>query len=121
VATAGSGRGGLVLLAGEAGVGKTRLATEVLNRSGLLTLRVAASLTTASAYGPLVATLAVPTIWDPRADLCQGWSSVKCENVPESAPPELLPVPSRGGRDQRIVPVVSEGLGSTLTECLPSG
>src|SRR6185436_2526333 len=57
MAAAAQGRGGLVLLAGEAGVGKTRLATEALNQSGLFALRVASSPTTASAYGPLVAAL----------------------------------------------------------------
>ena len=57
MSAAARGQGGLVLLAGEAGVGKTCLATEVLNQCGLFSLRVASTPTTASAYGPLVAAL----------------------------------------------------------------
>jgi DNA-binding NarL/FixJ family response regulator len=57
MAAAASGRGGLLLLAGEAGGGKTRLANEALNQCGLFSLRIASSPTTASAYGPLVAAL----------------------------------------------------------------
>lgn len=47
----------LLLLAGEAGVGKTRLAEEVLAESGLRTLRGAATLEAPLPYGPLVAAL----------------------------------------------------------------
>ncbi|HLZ31764.1 MAG TPA: AAA family ATPase [Chloroflexota bacterium] len=57
IAAAASGRGGLVLLAGEAGVGKTRLATEALDQSGVFTLRVTTSPTLTSAYGPLITAL----------------------------------------------------------------
>jgi predicted ATPase len=51
------GRGGLILLAGEAGVGKTRVANAVLERSGLRVLKVPASPATVSAYGPIVGAL----------------------------------------------------------------
>src|SRR5436305_7156770 len=51
------GRGRLVLLAGEAGVGKTRLAAQVLERSGLFTLTVTAGPATAAPFGPLVGAL----------------------------------------------------------------
>jgi DNA-binding NarL/FixJ family response regulator len=57
LSAAARGVGGLVLLAGEAGVGKTRLATEALDQSGLFTLRVTTTPTPASAYAPLVAAL----------------------------------------------------------------
>ena len=49
---AASGSGGLVLLAGEAGVGKTRLATDALDRSGLFTLAWRANPTTGSSIRP---------------------------------------------------------------------
>src|SRR5579864_9284145 len=57
LADTASGRGGLVLLAGEAGIGKTRLATDVLRESGLFTLTVTAGPATAAPFGPLVAAL----------------------------------------------------------------
>jgi DNA-binding NarL/FixJ family response regulator len=51
-----SGKGGLVLIAGEAGVGKTRLADEALARSELFVLRGSAS-PEGTPYGPIVAVL----------------------------------------------------------------
>jgi DNA-binding NarL/FixJ family response regulator len=51
------GRGGIILLAGEAGVGKTRLATECLARSGLLTLAGPTSEQATPPYGPVSAAL----------------------------------------------------------------
>jgi hypothetical protein len=51
------GKGSLVLLAGEAGMGKTRLAEACLGRSGLPVFRGEASETATSAYGPIVAVL----------------------------------------------------------------
>jgi ATP/maltotriose-dependent transcriptional regulator MalT len=51
-----AGQGALVLLAGEAGVGKTRLAEEVLAASGAAFLRGSCR-PSAPAYGPLVAAL----------------------------------------------------------------
>jgi DNA-binding NarL/FixJ family response regulator len=51
-----SGKGGLVLIAGEAGVGKTRLADEVLARSELLVLRGSAP-PEGTPYGPIVGVL----------------------------------------------------------------
>jgi hypothetical protein len=53
-----AGHGGLLLLAGDAGVGKTRLATSALLRSGLEVLHAGAQSAAASvAYGPVVAAL----------------------------------------------------------------
>jgi DNA-binding CsgD family transcriptional regulator len=51
------GQGGVVLLAGEAGVGKTRLAQETLGPSGLLLLTGSASEQATPAYGPIRAVL----------------------------------------------------------------
>ncbi len=51
------GHGGLLLLAGEAGVGKTRVAIDALTRSELLVLRVTIGPATASAFGPIIAAL----------------------------------------------------------------
>jgi DNA-binding CsgD family transcriptional regulator len=57
LAAAVAGRGGLVLLAGEAGVGKTCLAEHVLNGSGLRVVRGGATEQTAAPYGPIVRAL----------------------------------------------------------------
>ena len=52
-----AGRGAFVLLAGEAGMGKTRLAEEVAAASAALTLRGAASPSAALPYGPMLGAL----------------------------------------------------------------
>lgn len=57
VANTISGRGELVLLAGEASVGKTRLVTDVLGGHDVIVLGVTASPATLSPFGPLVAAL----------------------------------------------------------------
>jgi DNA-binding CsgD family transcriptional regulator len=57
LAEAAEGRGGFLLLAGEAGVGKTRLAREALATSGLLTLEASTAPEDTSPYGPLIASL----------------------------------------------------------------
>jgi DNA-binding CsgD family transcriptional regulator len=54
---AAEGRGGLLLLAGEAGVGKTRLVREAFVTCGLLTLEASAAPEHTTPYGPLVAAL----------------------------------------------------------------
>jgi len=51
------GHGELVLLAGEAGVGKTHLATEALAHSGVLVLHGSASQDATPPYGPIIAAL----------------------------------------------------------------
>ena len=52
-----SGRGGIVLLAGEAGVGKTRLLEACLSRSGLLAIRGQTNEIATPPYGPIAAAL----------------------------------------------------------------
>jgi len=61
------GGGSLVLLAGEAGVGKTRLAAEIAQESGLGVLWGLASHGAAAPYGPLVAALRAGLRVDPEA------------------------------------------------------
>ena len=63
-----AGRGGLVLLAGEAGQGKTRLAGEVARRcADALVLSGAASHSGSIPYGPVVAALRSRLRSDPGA------------------------------------------------------
>ena len=73
VERAGEGQGSLVLLAGEAGVGKTALAREVLGGSPLATLEGAGLQGSAPAYWPLAT--ALPELGDvsglDRAALCE--------------------------------------------------
>ena len=57
VAAALAGQGALVLLAGEAGIGKTRLAEEVAAASDALALRGAASPSATLPYGPVLGAL----------------------------------------------------------------
>jgi hypothetical protein len=57
LAETASGHGGLMLLGGEAGVGKTSLAASVLHESHLLVLGVTAGAVTAAPFGPVVAAL----------------------------------------------------------------
>jgi predicted ATPase/DNA-binding NarL/FixJ family response regulator len=52
-----AGEGGLILLAGEAGIGKTRLLETCLARSGLLVLKGETSETATPPYGPIVTAL----------------------------------------------------------------
>src|SRR3954470_4384435 len=54
---AADGRGGLVLVAGEAGVGKTRLLEECLRRRGMIVLKGLAAERATPPYGPLVGAL----------------------------------------------------------------
>ena len=57
IAAAGSGEGGVILVGGEAGVGKTRLIRAVLTASGLRILAGSAGPGGTSSYGPIVSAL----------------------------------------------------------------
>ncbi len=57
VASAEAGEGGLLLLAGEAGVGKTRLAEDAISAGGVEALRGIASQRGAAPYAPIIAVL----------------------------------------------------------------
>jgi predicted ATPase len=57
-----AGRGSLVLVAGEAGVGKTTLARRVLAGSGLEVLEGFGAQGGAAAFGPIVAVLLLPEL-----------------------------------------------------------
>src|SRR5687767_8691323 len=61
------GSGSLVLLSGEAGVGKTRLAADAAQRSGALVLAGASSHAGAAPYGAVVAALRSRLRSDPGA------------------------------------------------------
>ena len=60
------GRGGLVLVAGEAGVGKTRLTQEALQRCTLRVLSSAAGPANGVSFGPIIGTLRALLRQDPR-------------------------------------------------------
>ncbi|MDX6474571.1 MAG: hypothetical protein QOH95_82, partial [Gaiellaceae bacterium] len=62
---AGNGSGGLVLVAGEAGVGKTRLAHEAATASGAMVLAGGARPEGTAAYGPIVEALRAGLRLDP--------------------------------------------------------
>jgi len=71
LARALAGDGGLLLVAGEAGVGKTRLIDDLASTGGAALLRGAAHHDTTPAYGPIVAALRSHLRADPAAlDAC---------------------------------------------------
>lgn len=67
VQRAGAGRGSLLLLSGEAGVGKSRLAAEVLTAAGTIGLHGAATSGVTAPYAPIVAALRSRLRSDPGA------------------------------------------------------
>ena len=86
VSDALAGRGALVLLAGEAGVGKTHLAEAALHGAPLL--RGAAQPPGAAAYGPVVAALRWRLRGDPAAlDACGPLRAHLAMLLPELGPP----------------------------------
>ena len=94
IADVSRGGGDLILLAGEAGVGKTRLAQETLARSDLLVIGGASVQGATEPYGPITAALRAYLRIDPDG----------LANCGPLAPylalllPELGPVPSGGDR-----------------------
>ena len=89
-------KGKLVLVAGEAGMGKTRLVEECLKQSRLLMLKTAISETATPSYGPIVAVLRQWLRVSKTADFAQ------CESLtPYLATllPELGPVPAKSDQN----------------------
>jgi len=70
VEEARDGRGGFVLLAGEAGVGKSRLAVEALSNRGAMFVEVTCAEDATAPYGPIVAVLRAAL--RERADFVEG-------------------------------------------------
>jgi DNA-binding CsgD family transcriptional regulator len=86
------GDGGLVLLAGEAGVGKTRLAVEALSAGGARVLFVEALPTAVTPYGPLVAALRDFRRHEPDGlEKCGPLLRHLALLMPELGPPERRP------------------------------
>ena len=85
------GKGGLLLLAGEAGMGKTCLAEACLGRSDLAVFRGEASETATAAYGPIVTVLRAYLRANPTGDFSG------CGSLADFLPlllPELGPAPA---------------------------
>lgn len=94
LAAATEGRGGFLLLAGEAGVGKTRLAKEALTASDVFTLEAPATPEPKLPYGPLVVALrAYLRVVPDGLDDCGPLSRHLALLLPELGPP-----PERGDR-----------------------
>src|SRR6476660_748922 len=82
------GRGGVVLIGGEAGVGKTRLAGEACAAAGVLVLNGEASEQVALPYAPIVAALRAYLRHDPHGlDDCGPLTPYLSLLVPELGPP----------------------------------
>jgi class 3 adenylate cyclase/DNA-binding CsgD family transcriptional regulator len=95
LARSASGRGGLLVLAGEAGVGKTRLAEEAIATSGLVALRGTASQRGTTPYAPLVAALREFLRRDPTGLADTGSIGAYLGTLL----PELGPPPDPGNRE----------------------
>lgn len=102
VQRAGAGHGSLWLLAGEAGVGKTRLCEEVTASSGLAVLRGAAVERGTAPYGPLVLALRDHLRRDPDALADAGPLSPHLGAVL----PELGPPPDNSDRESLLAAVI---------------
>ena len=88
IAAAAAGAGGMILVSGEAGVGKTRVIHAVLTASGLRVLAGSASPGGTSPYAPVVAALRTHLRAFPdglRVHRRSGWEFLGELSQPESA------------------------------------
>ena len=88
LACARDGRGELLLLAGEAGVGKTRLAEESLTQSGIVVLPAGASQDATPPYAPIAGVLRASLRAVPAGfDACEPLAGHLALLLPELGPP----------------------------------
>lgn len=87
LARARAGQGGLFLLAGEAGVGKTRLAETAIARAGIASLRGVAPPQGASPYAPVAAVVRHHLRGDPGSRCGEPLASHLAVLLPELGPP----------------------------------
>ena len=90
-----AGTGGLCLVAGEAGAGKTALIESVISATDLRVLRGSAQATRRLAYGPLRAAL---------ADYLRSASQAEAHDLVRRAPPIALLLPDGSADDPAATP-----------------
>ena len=119
-ASAGASR--VLLIAGEAGIGKTRLAQALLNLAQGEHARCARTRSYAAegrlAYAPILDWLRSPALGAGLTRLTEPWRSELARLLPELAPPQLAPeLPSQGWQRQRLFEALSRAFlagGPTL-------
>lgn len=122
---AAAGGAQVLLIAGEAGIGKTRLAEALLGLAGAQGARTARTRSYAAegrlAYAPIGDWLRSPALGAGLARLGEPWKSELARLLPELAPPPSVPapeLPSQGWQRQRLFEALARafltGGGRTL-------